>query len=151
VAKNAEFKPCDRLTPDDFEAYPLWGFDVSMEGSSEGADETWVRPFEYRSLPKASDVLFAAAKLKAGAHPPQDGALTFRVVRARLEVDACVLLQPKYCAISLHLTDTQRSYLQSALGDSFPSYFPIAYETTIRFGKERFPVSGTLVLPQQFK
>jgi hypothetical protein len=107
LANIATSKPCDTLTTDDFEAYPIWGFDVSMEGTIEGADETWVRPYEHQSISEDSEVLFAAAKLKAGSHPAQDGALSFRVVRARLEIDACVLLQPRYCAISLHLRDKE--------------------------------------------
>jgi hypothetical protein len=151
MAKVGRLKPCDKLTPEDFEAYPIWGFDVSMEGTIEGADETWVRPYEHRTVPNSSDVLFAAAKLKAGSHPPQDGALLFRIVRAKPEIDGCVLLQPRYCAISFSLTEAQRSYLKWALGDSFPSYFPITYEATIQLGEKHFPVSGTLVLPETLK
>src|SRR5262249_3608575 len=36
-----QFKPCDKLTVQDLADFPLWGFDLSLEGVS-GADETWV-------------------------------------------------------------------------------------------------------------
>ncbi len=38
-------KPVDHLTPEDFQAFPVWEYDLDSEGI-EGRDETWVRPVE---------------------------------------------------------------------------------------------------------
>jgi hypothetical protein len=148
---HPKFKPCDALTAEDFEAHSIWGFDVSREARVDGADETWVRPYDYRSVPRTSDVLFAAAQVKAGSNPPHQGALAFRYFQEKVRLDGCVLLVPRYCTVSLQLKESERSYLRWALGDKFPSYFPITYAAVIELGKERFPVSGTLVLPDGLK
>lgn len=69
MATAPPFKPCDALTAADVEAHSLWGFDTAFEHDVEDADETWVRPYEYDAVPEDSDVLFAAAQVRAGAHP----------------------------------------------------------------------------------
>lgn len=38
-------KPAHLLTPEDFESYPVWEYDLEHEGDDE-QDETWVRPVE---------------------------------------------------------------------------------------------------------
>jgi hypothetical protein len=116
-------KPCDTLSAEDFKAHALWGFDASME-NIEGADETWVRPFEFRSVPKSSDVLFTAAQVWAGSQPQRAGALSFRFVQSKPSVDACV---------------------------AFPIYFPIRYEAGIALGGRQFAVTGKIELPAHLK
>jgi hypothetical protein len=44
------WKPCDKLTASDFSLSPVWGFDLSQEGPSHEADETWVRPYSFSNV-----------------------------------------------------------------------------------------------------
>ena len=145
---SKQFKPCDKLTVEDLAAFPIWGFDVSLEGSDPKADETWVRRYEFRSVPKTSDLLFAAAEIRPGTHEPQQGAITFRIVNGTPEWDGCVLLKPRYCAVSLNPEGVQRSYLSWALGEGYSSFFPIRYAANVPIGNKRFSTSGTIALPQ---
>jgi len=56
------WKPCDKLTASDFNASPVWGFDLASEGKPEGADETWVRPYSFSRVPDTSDLLFVQSE-----------------------------------------------------------------------------------------
>ena len=70
------FKPCNQLTHDDLTAHPIWGFDLSLEGVVKGADESWVRPYEYRTIPETSDLLFAVHVVIGGQRFSFSGAIT---------------------------------------------------------------------------
>lgn len=141
-----EFKPCDQLTVLDFRKHPLWGFDLDMEGG-DGADESWIRPYVFRSMPSSIDVLFAQATVRSGDGPVRAGAVSFRVERSRPAVVACVLLEPRYCAVGLSLGKSDLGYLKSVLGKNFGAHFPLSYEAVLELGPREFPVSGRIDLP----
>ena len=54
-------KPVDKLTPKDWEKYPVWTFDLGNEGKP-GRDETWMVPV--KKLP-ATDILNGGCRAKA--------------------------------------------------------------------------------------
>jgi len=140
-----KFKPCERLTSQDLAEYPIWGFDLSLEGF-KGGDETWVRPYRYRAVPETSDVLFAAARIKPGAHKAHKGAVTFRFINSKPELDGCVLFKPRFCGISASFGHGQRGYLLWALGEDLSSFFPLAYAANVVIGGQRFSFAGTIAL-----
>jgi hypothetical protein len=143
-------KPCSALTAEDFSSHPIWGFDLSQEGEP-GTDESWVRPFQFASVPACSDGLFVAANVKPGDHPPQHGAVSLRFENATPMIEACVLLEPAYCAVPMPPSAMRpallRAMLNWALGVDFMHYFPITFESSITVGDLRFPLHGTIALP----
>ena len=91
MAGSDLFKPCDELTPEDFERHPVWGFDLAMEGHHEDADETWVRPYKYRAVPKRSDVLFLRATMNG-----KPATVCARFERGKLTFEGAARLVPRY-------------------------------------------------------
>jgi hypothetical protein len=54
-------KPANKLTPKDWERYPVWTFDLGNEGKP-GRDETWMGPV--KKLP-ATDIMNGGCRAKA--------------------------------------------------------------------------------------
>jgi len=138
------WKPCDKLTASDFKTSPVWGFDLSREGEREDADETWVRPYSFNSEPKTSDLLFVGAHLHPRGRASQEGAVTVRFSDACPCVEGVVLLDPRYCAITLHegvVPVRERSYVEMYILNA-RNLFPIRYDSLIPIGNRELPLRG---------
>lgn len=114
MAKKAEiWKPCDELTPDDFERSAIWGFDLRRsrdvgavlrrKEDYRAPDETFVRPMAPRDSSEIKDPFFLQAMFRTpGQSSPFPGAIALRFTtdpitmkRAVLPtVEAVVLLRP---------------------------------------------------------
>ena len=114
MAKKVDiWKPCDELTPDDFERSAIWGFDLrrSRDVSAvlrrkedyRAPDETFVRPMAPRDSSEVKDAIFLQATLRTPAQAGTfQGAIALRfstdpitMKRAELPtVEAVVLLRP---------------------------------------------------------
>jgi len=139
---KTQWKPCDKLTALDFETSPVWGFDLSREG--EGADETFVRPYSFSSVPETSDLLFVGANLHPRAGASRAGAVTARFSDAGLCVEGVVLLDPRYCGVTLHkgvVPVRERSYVEMYIPNA-KDLFPITYDAMIQIGNRELPLRG---------
>jgi hypothetical protein len=114
MAKKADiWKPCDELTPDDFERSAIWGFDLRRSRDAgavlrrkedyRAPDETFVRPMAPRDSSEIKDAIFLQATLRTPAQAsPFAGAIALRFAsdpitmkRSMLPtLEAVVLLRP---------------------------------------------------------
>jgi len=138
------WKPCDKLTASDFKTSPVWGFDLSREGQGEDADETWVRPYSFNSVPETTDLLFVGAHLHPSDGESRLGAVTVRFSNARPCVEGIVLLDPRYCAVTLHeevVPVRERSYVETLIPNA-RHLFPIRYDAMVQIGNRELPLRG---------
>jgi hypothetical protein len=138
------WKPCDKLTASDFKTSPVWGFDLSREGKPEGADETWVRPYSFSRAPRTTDLLFVSARLQPRDGGSHAGAVTVHFSKGVPSVDGVVLLDPRYCAPTLHegvVPARERSYVEIYIRNA-KDLFPIRYDAMIQIGNRKLPLRG---------
>ena len=139
------WKPCDKLTAADFDISPVWGFDLGREGEPEEADETWVKPYSFSSVPDATDLLFVQGRLEPRRGGVLAGAVTVRFSEKHPIVEGVVLLAPTYCAIGLRdgvVPVRERGYVEMAV-TNVKDLFPLKYEAVLRLGDQEVPLRGT--------
>lgn len=132
------WKPSDALTPADFEAHPLWGYDVARAEGDPDSDESWVRPYVLAAAPAESDLLFAKARLRTSEGEVLPGAVLFVFEGGRPRVAGFALLEPSYLAVGLtrgRVTDEEREEL--------PLKLPLAYEAAVEVGGVELRLSGS--------
>jgi hypothetical protein len=138
------WKPCEELKASDFKTSPVWGFDLSREGKPEGADETWVRPFSLSRAPSTTDLLFVAAWLQPRDGAPQAGAVAVRFSDGIPRVAGVVLLEPRYCAVTLNdevVSSRERAYLEEHV-PNVENFFPMTYEAVLHIGSRDLVLRG---------
>lgn len=139
-----EFKPCEELTPADFERHPAWTFDLARAEKEPEADETWVRPATFRNPPKDTDVLFIRAELKTAEGTTIPGSLLVRFEAGKAQVQALVALRPRYLALGLdsgRVADWAKKELRKSLPKAL-KWFPIAYRAVLRAGSREITFTG---------
>lgn len=133
-----DWKPCDALTPADFDRHPLWGYDAERAENDPDSDDAWVRPYVLDAAPEESDVLFARARLRTSGGDTVPGAVLFVFEGGRPKVGGVALLEPSYLAAGLaqgRVTDEEREDLP-------PDTLPLAYEGTVAVGGREIRLSG---------
>jgi hypothetical protein len=134
-----DWKPCDTLTPEDFDRHPLWGYDAERAEGDPESDEAWVRPYVLDAAPDESDVFFARARLRTSAGDAVAGAVLFVFEGGTPKVGGIALLKPAYLAAGLaqgRVTDEDREELP-------PDTLPLAYEGTVAVGGREIRLSGS--------
>ena len=136
------WKPSDALTPADFEAHPLWGYDVDRASQDPESDEAWVRPYALDSTPDESDPLFARAKLRTSKGDVLRGAVLFVFEKGRPRVAGVALLEPAYLAAGLaqgRVTEDDREELEALV----PGALPLAFDGSVSVGGRELRLSGS--------
>lgn len=131
------WKPSDELTAEDFEAHPLWGYDVERAEKDPDSDDAWVRPYTLDAAPAESDVLFARATLRTADNEVLPAAVLFVFDGGRPRVAGFAFLEPAYLAVGLEngrITDDDREDLDVEL--------PLAYEASVAVGGRELRLSG---------
>lgn len=144
MSKAKAFKACDALTPEDFERHPVWTFDVGLGERHPEADETWVRPAEFRRMPSTTDVLFLRADIRTSKGHVEPGALLLRFEKGEAEVQALALLRPAYLPLDLDgMSISARS--RKALREAAPKLWkerPLEVDAILPAGSKTLRLSG---------
>jgi hypothetical protein len=136
-------KPLHLLAAADFDAAPIWGFDVALE-SQPGTDETWVRPYDFARVPADTDELFGVAMLAPGEMRPRRGAVCFRFERGAFVARGCALLSPTFASIDLA---PRPDHLEHVLGATWTRFFPWRYDASYVIAGVPFAARGTIDPP----
>jgi hypothetical protein len=137
------WKPSDALTPADFEAHPLWGYDAARAAQDPESDEAWVRPYALDSTPAESDLLFGGGTLRTGKGDVLRGAVLFVFEGGRPRVAGVALLEPSYLALGFFkgkVTEDDREELEAVL----PGALPLAYEASVDVAGRAIRLSGAV-------
>ena len=125
-----DWKPCDALTPADFDRHPLWGYDAERAENDPDSDDAWVRPYVLDAEPKESDVLFARAKLRMSGGDAVPGAVLFVFEEGRPKVGGFALLA---LSVATHVTASHCGGLAALRDGSAPSVRFVADATATYF------------------
>ena len=138
-------KPVDRLTVNDFSAFPIWEYALDEEGI-EGRDETWVRPLTARVIPKGKYSLQVAADLKTASGRSYSGFLNVTTAEGRVEIGGGVILDSSnYVPIpsrEMFGFEQLKEVLLSRLRLSEAELFPITYTLRVLIEGEQALRSG---------
>jgi hypothetical protein len=136
-----EFKPCDELTPEDFQRHPIWGFDLQAAEEDDDADETWVRPYTFDQVPESTDDLFVAARLQGSDHAIFPGALVLNFDDSLPQVSGIVILQPTYLSLSVQ-GESIGEWDRPELAQLPALKPPVHYQATLSIAQATFEFSG---------
>src|SRR2546428_2457275 len=140
-------KPVDRLTPNDFSAFPIWEYALDEEGI-EGRDETWVRPLTARVVPRGQYSLQVAADFKAASGRSYSGFLNVTTAEESVEIGGGVILYgSNYLPIPIRKMfsfEKLKEVLLSRLGLSEAEVLPITYTLRVPIEGEQALRSGKL-------
>jgi hypothetical protein len=148
VGRPKDFKPLDDLSLRDFEKHPVWGFDLDLGESIPEADETWVRPFTFRRVPRNSDDLFIRAEFTMSDGARRPGLLCVRYEGGKATVGGLALMEP-YVFLGLRgdeFDDRTRQELRRERPEFFEA-LPLSYVATLRVGLKKVAFSGTVRKP----
>ncbi|HZN61465.1 MAG TPA: hypothetical protein VFC90_03580 [Planctomycetota bacterium] len=145
MPKKAPFKPCQELTPADFDQFPIWGFDLARAESDPKADETWVSPVQFKNVPKFSDGLFVGAEIAAADGSPVPGAVCLRFGNGKPQVEGLAILGPQYCFLFLDGKKVGEETKRALKKSHRPStkWFPITFRAAIKCGSKQVTISGS--------
>lgn len=90
-AARHEWKFWTALTVADLEREPIWGFDLGSE--DDAPDEFHIRPYHLEEVPKETDFLFVAARLRTAVGAEHTGALQARFDRGELCLEGLARLE----------------------------------------------------------
>jgi hypothetical protein len=139
---SATWKPCDRLTVDDFKKHAAWTYDVERAAADEKSDETWVRPVK-RGVDRVDDELFVRASLHDRDGAPVLGCIvTVRLSpRKRAMLSALIVLTPYY-----EPTPIEDNRLATTLNAALQRRLPLTYEIDVNAGGQHIQTKGRLSL-----
>ena len=140
-------KPVDRLTVNDFSAFPIWEYALNEEGI-KGRDETWVRPLTARVVPRGQYSLQVAADFRIASGRTYSGFVNVNTAEEPVEISGGVILDgPNYLPIprrEMFGFEQLKEVLLSSLGLSGAEVFPITYTLRVSIEGEQILRSGKL-------
>ena len=149
---SATRKPVDRLTADDFTAFPVWEYAIDEE-EIPGRDETWVRPAGRTRLRRG---LYSQLVLSSFRSSRGDIFPGFMVVSTAVpdpDVQPGALLAPSYLPLPMLSRaqalakgrtwdlDSRRDILK-ALHRREDGLFPLTYQLQVTLGREKRLLRG---------
>lgn len=146
TSNPATRKPVNRLTFEDFRAFPIWEYTDDEEGV-EGQDETWVRPMASQVVPERS-YTHVAAVLSTSRGRELTGFVTVSTLEGPPVVRQGVIFHQGQ---GLFISNPEafgflesRSELLQALGATESDVFPIAFRLLAPVTGVPNTVSGVL-------
>lgn len=137
---SATWKPCDRLTPDDFSRIAVWTHDAARAARDDHFDETWVRPA--RAGDALDDEVFVRATITDRDGKPVPRCVLTLAPGARKGAKpvatALVVLSP------FASTPIEGQALSPSASPAIQRLLPIKYEVDVKIGATRVRAEGRI-------
>lgn len=148
-------KPVDKLTPADFDAFPIWEYALDEE-ADEDQDETWVRPVGRQHVPAGEYSQLVSAQFTTAAGKVRRGFMIVTTARVPIEITPGALVGSRLYAVLPNMTRAQakavktpwsiqsRDALVRKLRVSEDALFPMSYALDVLIGREKEKRTGVI-------